>query len=174
MTNISELVLDGTKTECHYVVTNMQGNKKNPECPFNHEIDSSTTEAHGQTRVHGKLIQHECDVKFYFIMPIVKNSKASMNKMAIICYGEHRHPLPPPRKIPTVVKETYTKVFHEFGLSEVTARRLIASPMLPILLDGKSNLTTQHISLINMDTINHLIPKERLREYPNGIDILGV
>jgi hypothetical protein len=46
--------------------------------------------------------------------------------------------------------------------------------MLPIFLDGKSNLTTQHISLTNMDAINHLIRKERLREYPNGTDILGV
>jgi hypothetical protein len=46
--------------------------------------------------------------------------------------------------------------------------------MLPILLDGKSNLTTQHISLTNMDAINHLIRKERLREYPNGTNILGV
>jgi len=149
----------------------MQGNKKNPECPFNHEVKGLDGQ---RTRVRGKLIQHDCDVKFYFIMPVFKNGKASTNKMALISYGEHSHPPPPPRKIPATVKNTYGKVFREFGLSEVTARRLIASPMLPILLDGKSNLTTQHISLTNMDAINHLIRKERLREYPNGTDILGV
>jgi hypothetical protein len=97
----------------------MQGNKKSPECPFNHEIEG--TDVHG-TRVRGKLIQHECEVKFYFIMPIIKNGKPSTNKMVVISYGEHTHPPPPPRKIPATVKEAYAKVFREFGLSEVTAR----------------------------------------------------
>jgi hypothetical protein len=46
--------------------------------------------------------------------------------------------------------------------------------MLPVLLDGKTALSSEHISLTNMDAINHLIRKERLREYPNGTDILGV
>ena len=46
--------------------------------------------------------------------------------------------------------------------------------MLPILLDGKTTLSSHHIALTNMDAVNHLIRKERLCEYPNGTDILGV
>ena len=94
--------------------------------------------------------------------------------MALISYGQHSHPPPPPRKIPATVKEAFTKVFQNFGLAEVTARRLLASPMLPILLDGKTSLSSHHISLANMDAVNHLIRKERMREHPNGTNILGV
>jgi hypothetical protein len=94
--------------------------------------------------------------------------------MVLICIGEHTHPAPPARKIPAKVKDTFIKVFRQFGLFEVTARRLLASPLLPILLDGKTNLSTQHIALTNMDAVNHLIRKERLREHPLGTDILGV
>ena len=36
------------------------------------------------------------------------------------------------------------------------------------------SLSTQHITLTNMDAVNHLIRKERLHEHPLGTDILGV
>jgi hypothetical protein len=41
-------------------------------------------------------------------------------------------------------------------------------------LDGKTNLSTHHIALTNMDAINHLIQKEHLREHSFGTDILKV
>ena len=94
--------------------------------------------------------------------------------MVLICIGEHPHPAPPARKIPAKVKDTFIKVFRQFGLFKVTAKRLLASPLLPILLDGKTNLSTHHIALTNMDAVNHLIRKERLCEHPLGTDILGV
>lgn len=94
--------------------------------------------------------------------------------MALISFGSHPHPPPPPRKISATTKDAFTKVFRQFGLHEVTARRLLASPLLPILLDGKSDLSAYHVALTNMDAVNHLIRKERLREHPLGTDILGV
>lgn len=155
-------------SECHYVIANLQGNKKTQQCPYYHDVQSSR-------RVRGKIIQHECDVKFYFLVPTFdKDGNPSTNKMVLICIGEHTHPPPPARKIPAKVKDAFVKVFRQFGLFEVTARRLLASPLLPILLDGKSSLSTHHIALTNMDAVNHLIRKERLREHPLGTDILGV
>jgi hypothetical protein len=162
------MILDvlNSKSDCHYVIANMQGNKKTQECPFSHEIDGN--------QIKGKIIQHDCHVKFYFIVPHFQNGKPSTNKMALISFGEHSHPPPPPRKIPATVKETFSKTFHEFGLNEVTTRRLLASPMLPVLIDGKPSLSSHHIALANMDAVNHLIRKERMRAYPSGTDILGV
>jgi len=94
--------------------------------------------------------------------------------MALISFGEHTHPPPPPRKIPDKVKKQLTKIFTEFNLTDVTARRLLASPLLPIMLNGKTTLSSQHIALTNLDAINHLIRKERKRQFPGGTDILGV
>lgn len=159
--------LDIKTSNCNYVITNMQGNKKNPECPFYHEIP-------GKPRVRGKIIQLECNVTFYFVVPTFNKGKASTNKMCIICFGEHSHPAPPATKIPAAKKDQLSAIFRQFGLTEVTARRLLASPMLSVILDGQTTLSSQHIAMSNMDAINHLIRKERLREYPNGTDILGV
>lgn len=154
----------------------MQGNKKTQECPFYHDISASPnfTSDTSTNRARGKIIQLECNVKFYFFAPVFSHGKPSTKYMAIVSFGEHIHPPPPARKIPTKVKEKFAGVFRQFGLTDVTARRLLASPMLPILLDGKPTLSSEHIALTNMDAVNHLIRRERLREYPNGTDILGV
>jgi len=150
----------------------MQGNKKSPECPFYHRVPG--TKSHSIQRVRGKILQLDCSVKFYFVVPTFTRGNPSTNKMVIISYGQHSHPAPSASKIPISVKEQFATVFRQFGLTEVTARKLLASPMLPILLDGKTTLNSQHIALTNMDAVNHLIRKERLREHPNGTDILGV
>ena len=155
----NKLDLLNIKSECHYVIANMQGNKKTQECPFYYEVKGINVHT---TRVKGKIIQLECQVKFYFVVPTFMNGKPSTNKMALISIGEHSHPPPPPRKIPAAVKDSFAKVFREFGLTEVTARRLLASPLLLILLDGKTNLSTHHIALANMDAVNHLIRRERM------------
>ena len=94
--------------------------------------------------------------------------------MALLSFGEHTHPPPPPRKIPEKIKKELTKVFVEFSLADVTVRRLLSSPLLPILLNGKTTLSSHHVALTNMDAINHLIRKERKRQFPGGTDILGV
>jgi hypothetical protein len=144
----------------------MQGNKKTKECPFYHDIDGS--------RTHGKVVQFTCPVKYFFVSPLFTDGVASTNQMALICYGEHPHPVPPARKIPAEVKDDVAEVLHKFGLKEATARRLPASPMLPLLLDGKTTLSAHHVALTNMDAVNHLIRREKLREHPLGTDILGV
>jgi hypothetical protein len=170
-TNLAESQRSINKTnssECHYVIANLQGNKKTQQCPYYHDVQ-------GSAQVRGKIVQHECEVKFYFLVPIFdEDGNPSTNKMVLICIGEHPHPPPPARKIPAKVKDAFVKVFRQFGLYEVTARRLLASPVLPILLDGKTDLSAHHIALTNMDAVNHLIRKERLREHPLGTDILGV
>jgi hypothetical protein len=148
------------------VIANLQGSKKTPECPYYHAVNG--------IRARGKIIQHRCEVKFFFIVPVFTDGKPSTNKMALVSYGQHSHPPPPPRKIPANVKAEFIKVFREFGSSDVTARKLLASPLLPAILDGKTTLSSHHIALANMDAVNHLIRKERLRDYPNGTSILGV
>ena len=94
--------------------------------------------------------------------------------MAIISYGEHSHPPPPPRKIPALVRDQLIRAIREFGAAEATARRLVASPILPIMMNGATSLSQEHIAMTNQDAVNHLIRKERLKEYPWGTDFIGV
>jgi hypothetical protein len=128
-----------------------------------------------QSRRRGNIIQHECEVRFHFLTPRFVNRKPSINKMVLISVGRHTHAPPPPRKIPAEEKELILDLCRQHGLSGVTARRLLASPMIPLLLksDGTSS-TALHPSLSNLDALNHLIRKERLREFPLGTDILGI
>jgi hypothetical protein len=95
--------------------------------------------------------------------------------MSIVSYGEHNHPPPPPRKIPANVKEQLIKAIKQYGaVADCTARRLLASPTLPIIMNGSLTLSQEHIALTNQDAVNHLIRKERLKEYPWGTDFIGV
>jgi len=94
--------------------------------------------------------------------------------MAIICFGEHNHPPPPQRRIPPTVKDEIVNIIKFFGTGEATARRIVASPILPIMLNGKTTLSQEHISLTNQGVVNYLIRKERYKEYPHGTDFLGV
>jgi hypothetical protein len=154
---------------CHAVYTNLQGSK-NKLCPFYHTV----TENGKQVRRRGKIVQHDCNVRFHFLVPRFINGQPSVDKMVLISVGEHSHALPPPRKIPPEVQNAYLDVCRQYGLEAATARRIIASPLLPILLNGDVNLTATHISMTNLDALNYLIRKERLREHPLGTDILGV
>jgi len=146
----------------------LQGGKDG-KCPFFHSIEGCSG------RKRGQIVQMTCEVKFHFFSPIFNNDgQPSTNHMAILSYGEHTHPPPPPRKIPANVKDELIRVVKAFGAAEATARRLIASPILPIMLNGKTTLSQEHIALTNQDAVNHLIRKERLKEYPWGTDFLGV
>src|SRR5271170_7549857 len=119
-----------TIPQCYAVYSNLQGNKDG-KYPFFHSIEGSTG------RKKGNILQLPCEVKFHFFTPIFdKDGKSSVNQMAVISYGEHSHPPPPPRKIPRQVKDELIKVIQAFGAAEATARRLIASPILPIMLNG--------------------------------------
>jgi hypothetical protein len=154
---------------CHAVYANLQGSKSKL-CPFYHTV----TENGKQIRRRGRIAQHDCNVRFHYLVPRFLNGKASIDKMVLICVGEHPHAPPPPRKIPPNVIKVYLEICRQYGLAGATARRIIASPMLPILLNGDINLTETHVSMTNLDALNHLIRKERLREHPLGTDILGV
>jgi hypothetical protein len=94
--------------------------------------------------------------------------------MAIVCFGEHHHPPPPARRIPPKIREELIKVVIAFGTAEATARRLISSPILPLMLNGAKTLSEEHISLTNQSVVNHLIRKERYKKFPHGTDYLGV
>ena len=148
----------------------MQGGK-NQRCVFKHTV---VNEDGGTKREQGKLIQLTCSVKFHFFTPVFVNNKPSTNQMAIVCYGEHTHPPPPPRKIPIDVKDRFLKAVYAFGVAEATARRIIASPILPIMLNGKTTFEKEHVALANQDVINYLIRKERIKEYPWGTDFQGI
>jgi hypothetical protein len=58
--------------------------------------------------------------------------------------------------------------------NDITARRLIASPIFSILTNGKTELDAEHIALYNLDAVNNILRKERLKENPWGGDFLGV
>src|SRR5947207_740099 len=70
-------------------------------------------------------------------------------------------------------KQNSLKLSRLFGAAEATARRLIASPILSIMLNGATSLSQEHIALTNQDAVNHIIRKERLKEYPWSTDFQG-
>ena len=119
---------------CNFVCANLQG-PKDKRCRFYHNVDN------GARHAKGEVIQLTCGVKFYFYFPKWIAGKPSATSMAIISYGEHTHPPPPPRKISALVKEELIKVIKAFGAAQATARRIAASPILPIMLDGKLDLS---------------------------------
>lgn len=94
--------------------------------------------------------------------------------MVIISVGVHDHPPPPPIKIDDNARIDVTEMCHKLGLQDLTARKFLSSPLLPILLGGATHLNERQLGSINYDTIGHLIRKEKLREFPFGTDILGV
>ena len=95
--------------------------------------------------------------------------------MAIVCYDQHDHPPPPAICISSTIKNELVRVVRAFGGSaECTARCLITSPMLPIMLNGQTELTETHIALFNQDALNHILRKMRSEEYPWGTDFQGV
>ena len=106
-------------------------------------------------------------------IPALVNGEPSTNHLVIVCYGEHVHPPPPPHRVPPAVKERIIAIIKSFGTDAATARKLASSPILPIMLDGKTTLTQEHVSLANQDVVNRLIKKERLKEFPWGTDYLG-
>ena len=104
------------ETKCYAVYSNLQG-AKNGKCPFYHNIDGDSH------RHHGNIIQMDCNVKIYVFTPVFdNNNKPSTKHMAILCFGEHTHPPPPPRKIKPSVKAELIKVIKTFGAAEATAR----------------------------------------------------
>ena len=129
----------------------------------------------------GKIIQLECEVQFHFFTPIIQTDDETGEKtqctkyMAVISYGQHTHPPPPPIRIPHHIKEELVQAVRQFGsLSDITARRLIASPIYSILTNGKPDLDSDHIALYNFDAVNNLLRKEKLKEFPWGTDLAGV
>jgi len=110
---------------------------------------------------------------FHFFTPRFVDGIPTTKYIAVISYGEHCHPPPPPRKILPGVKDQLIRIVREFGAAEATARRLVASPLLSIMLNGKMDLTAEHIALANHDAINHIIRKERLIECPYCTDFQG-
>jgi hypothetical protein len=149
------------------VYANLQGPKNN-KCPHYHSLED------GSPRAHGNIIKMECKVKLYFLTPSFDDDgKPSTKHMVIISYGEHTHPPPPPRKIPAYVKEKLINLIQKFGAAEATARKLVASPLLSVMLDGRTSLSQEHISLTNHSAINNIIRQERLREHPLGTDFEG-
>jgi hypothetical protein len=161
---------------CHAVMANMQGKKPQKDkpqelrCPFYH---STSNLSHPR---QGKMQKMTCNVKFHFFLPIYDSAgEPSTPHIAIVCIGEHTHPPPPPRKVPEATKmKLFDLIRSAFpNTSEVTARKLIASPILPIMLNGKTNLSDEHITLAHKGRLNHFIRKVREEDYPWGTDYQG-
>jgi hypothetical protein len=116
----------------------------------------------------------KCSVKFRVFLPVFnKDGEPSATSMAIICEGEHSHPPPPPRKLPPTARQECIDAIKAFDLSEATARRIVASPLLPMLLNGDVNFGKKHAALINLDVLNYLIRKEKAKAFPWGTDFHG-
>lgn len=154
-----------TAVTCNAVYANNQGGE-DQLCNFYH----STLEG---TKQRGKIIQLSCGVKFYCFLPILVNGAPSTNHIAVVCYGVHDHPPPPPHRIPETIKDRLTELIRAYGVGEVTARKLIASPLLPIMLSGETKLTKYHKTLQNLDAVGNLIRRERAKEFPWGTDFHG-
>jgi len=150
---ISNYRISNTKVLCSKLYANIQGSK-NQQCPFYHRVIDSNQ------RKKGKIVQLECQCIFHYYFPHFINDKPSSEYMAIVCYGQHDHPPPPAICIDSTIKNELVRVVHAFGGSvECTAWHLIASPMLPIMLNGQTELTESHIVLFNQDALNHILRK---------------
>ena len=137
-------------------------------CPYFHSLLDGT-------RRKGRLNRIECPVKFHFLTPILKgDSRLSTNHFVIVSEGEHNHPPPPMRRIAPDLKDKVIDAVKGFGLAEATARKLVASSFMPIILNGEEDLTYWHLALLNQSVVNHIIRTERAKEHPLGTDFLGV
>jgi hypothetical protein len=154
--------------KCYAIYANKQGGN-DKQCNFYHSGIAGESE-----RKRGKIIQLECDVKFHIFTPQFKDGVPTTKNMAIVCYGEHTHPPPPPRKIDAKVKQKLINLIQTYGAPEATARRLVAPPILPIMLGGEiQDLGEMHVGLLNQDVVNHIIRKERIKSHPWGTDFQG-
>ena len=126
------------------------------------------------TRRKGNLIHINCPVKYYFYTPLVKRNSPLTHHLAILSYGEHNHPPPPMRRIAPVLRGKIISAITKFGLAEATARKLIASSYMPLILNGQEELNAQHLALLNQSAIDHIIRVERTKQFPHGTDFLGV
>ena len=78
--------------------------------------------------------------------------------MTIVCYGQYDHPPPPAIRISSTIKNELVHVVQAFsGSAECTAHHLIASPMLPVIFNGQTELTETHIALFNQDALNYIL-----------------
>jgi hypothetical protein len=154
---------------CYEVYSNnqkgMKIGKEDGYCHTAHRISSRDVR-------HGKIVHAQCDVRMHFYRPqfnedpTTGKKTSSSNQVAIICYGEHSHPPPPPKRISDTIKTQLLEAIAVFGVEDATARRLIASRMLPQILDGATTLAQHHPSLINTASVNRLIRQERIRQFP--------
>src|SRR2546423_13940825 len=117
------MILIAGNAICHAIYANHQGAKKDTKCSFYHGVSGS--EKHRQ----GAIVQLACDVTFHWFLPQIQNGKAKSNYMAVVCYGEHQHPPPPPIRVSAAVKAKLSQVIQAYGVAECTARRLISSPI---------------------------------------------
>jgi len=78
------------------------------------------------------------------------------------------------RSISSGIRDQLVKVVTNYGAVEATARRLISSSFMPIMLNGQNELTHQHLVLLNQSAVNHIIRIERAKQFPFGTDFLGV
>jgi hypothetical protein len=183
-------VNEGAKPTCHDVFTNRQHgmfdispcilfltNSKGPTgqrwngqkllCYSVHLIDGALQ--------FGHLISLTCNVVYEIYKPVLEEGtgRPFVPFFAIVSYGEHTHPAPPPSKIPNDVRLRLMDAIRAFGVNRATASRLLASSMLPRLLNNATTLAEEHISLLNHDRLNKIMQRERIRKYPWGTDFIG-
>lgn len=115
-----------------------------------------------------------CGVKFHIYKPTLDSAnKATVPYIAVVSVGIHTHPPPPPSKIPEDVRQVVLSAIKAHGVNSITASRLMASNMLPRLLNNSISLNMEHASLLNTDRVNSIIRRERMKENPAGTDFLG-
>lgn len=76
------------------------------------------------------------------------------------------------RRIAPVLRGRIISAITEFGLAEATARKLIASSFMPLILNGQEELNAQHLALLNQS--GHIIRVEHMKQFPHGTDFLGL
>src|SRR5438046_951473 len=139
------LTVESPIPKCYAVYANIQGSK-NQQCRFYHRVIDSNQHK------KGKIVQLECQCIFHYYFPHFIKDKPLSEYMAIVYYGQHDHPPPPAIRISSTIKNELVRMVHTFGGSaECTAQCLIASPMLPIMLNGQTEL---NIALFNQDALN--------------------
>jgi hypothetical protein len=125
--------------------------------------------------LYGRIQRYGCSVKYRIYRPVFDPAgRPSVPYIAIISIGVHTHPPPPATKIPPALKTSLLELARLHGLETATARRLLSSNMLPKLFNNAPSLATAHNALLNNDRLNRMIQRERVKQYPYGMDFLGM
>ncbi|CAG8579137.1 7905_t:CDS:10, partial [Cetraspora pellucida] len=149
-------------TSCSVVLSS---NSKRKTCGFLHRYSDNTVQ-------EGSIIKHQCDVKYYKIIPY--NIK-ECPYVILISKGIHKHSPPPSTKVPNEITNKLKDIIKEASeeLVNITPRKLVSSNLIKATF-GVNYLSQIHASLNNINKLRRLVSKVQKIHHPFGQGLLGL